>query len=336
MTTAVTPHEEPRKANRRRQILVLFLILALAYVVYMLVSYLFTGKSVQEMLPQPLANALQAPPRYAGQITGISRPLGVAVAPNGDIYVAETLGERLVRVYNKDGNEVRTLAPAGSDKANRLPVYVAVSSNGTVFVSDSLAGAIVMYSPQGEELGLVQPPFEEGWRPVALAFDKPGNLYVADHTSGKHRIVVLDKDLKLVREFGKEGWQPGEFSFPNGIAIDQNGNVYVADSNNGRVQAFDKTGAFLWAIGRGVGKGDLGLPRGVAVDEERKLLHIADTTNGTVNIYDIGGTTPKFLSSFGSSGLNADAFRFPNSVALDGSRVLVTDRENNRLTIWRY
>jgi sugar lactone lactonase YvrE len=120
---------------------------------------------------------------------------------------------------------------------------------------------IFVFSASGEPRGEIAAPVAEGWIPMALAFDRAGNLYVTDTTPGQHRVLVMDRQGILVRQFGKEGQDRGDFSFPNGIAVDSKGNIFVADSGNGRVQAFDKTGALLFAIGRGTAKGPA-MPRG--------------------------------------------------------------------------
>ena len=342
MTTAPTPYGEQPAPNRRpwvKRAVIVLLLLALAWMALVVFRYCTTGKPVAEIapLPKPLANALSQPPKYVGSYDGVARPLGVAVASNGTVYAPETSGERLIRVFDKDGQPGQAFAVEGTTKLSRYPIYVAVSpKDQRVYVSDQQALTIFIFTPNGEVVGHVPSPFEGGWAPLALAFDKAGNLYVTDVTPGNHRLVVLDPDGNLVRTFGTEGEGAGQFSFPNGIAVDGKGYVYVSDSGNGRVLAFDADGNLLYGIGRGVGKGDLALPRGIAVDDERRVLLVVDTTNQGVNVYDISGSTPKFIYTLGGQGTAADSFRFPNGVAVDGGKVYITDRENNRVTIWRF
>jgi DNA-binding beta-propeller fold protein YncE len=237
-----------------------------------------------------------------------------------------------------------------------------VSPGGDVYVSDRNTAAIYIFSPDGVAQGEVTPPkgFED-WHPLGLTFDKAGNLYVADVTPGKHRVLVLSATpastvridpvlqhalpegsiLKL--SFGTQGEEDGQFWFPNGIAVDGQGRIYVADSNNGRMQAFDKDGKFLFKINRGMSSGDLSIPRGIAVDSENRLL-IADTSRGAVQAYEISksvdsdeGEPLKFLGAFSGSVGDGVSFLFPNGLALDGhGQIYIADRAHNRVQVWKY
>jgi len=312
---------------------------ALGWLGIVAMQYLQTGKPIAdiEAVPRPVARLVQEPPQFSGSIWNVARPLGVAVGPDGTIYVTESAGERMVRAFNADGTLKAAFAPPGSEQLSRNPTYVAVSPSGDVYVSDLMRRAIFVFSARGEPRGELAAPVAEGWIPVALAFDRAGYLYVTDVTPSLHRVLVLDGAGALVRQFGTEGQDRGQFSFPNGIAADSKGNIFVADSGNGRVQAFDKNGTFLFAIGRGTAKGDLAMPRGIVIDEGRKELLVVDTTDQAVNVYDISNAAPKFLYALGGDGTMGSAFRFPNGIALDGKgHIFVTDRENHRVAAWRY
>jgi hypothetical protein len=51
-----------------------------------------------------------------------------------------------------------------------------------------------------------------------------------------------------VKQWGKLGSGPGEFSLPHAIQIDEKGTVYVADRENGRIEKFDLNDNFLGEI----------------------------------------------------------------------------------------
>jgi DNA-binding beta-propeller fold protein YncE len=289
--------------------------------------------------------------------------MGVAVSQDGKVYVTEVGGERMIHIYNSRGQEVGSFAPPDTEAAGRVPIYVAVSPEGDVYVSDRDTATIFVFSSDGTAKGKVTPPagFED-WHPLALAFDKTGNLYVSDVTPDKHRLIVLDPTpdstvevdptlahalpegsiLKL--SFGTQGEKDGQFWFPNGIAVDSQGRIYVSDSNNGRMQAFDKSGKFLFKISRGMSRGDLSIPRGIAVDEDGRLL-IVDTYRGAVQAYEISksagsdseGAPVKFAGAFSESPGDGVFFLYPNGLALDGkNQIYVADRANNRVQIWKY
>ncbi|MDP2675643.1 MAG: NHL repeat-containing protein [Dehalococcoidia bacterium] len=349
----------------------LILLAALGWVLLLIAQYCQTGNRISD-LPGvgPIAGLFDRPSfEYVGSINGLQNPMGVAVGQDGRVYVTETGGERMIHVYNSLREEVGSFAPPDTQAPGRVPVYVAVSPKGDVYVSDRGASAIFIFSPDGVPQGRVTPPegFED-WHPLGLTFDEAGNLYVADVTPGKHRVLVLNRvlilnptpastvgiDPVLVHalpegsilklSFGSQGEEDGQFWFPNGIAVDSQGRIYVADSNNGRMQAFDKDGKFLFKISRGMSPSDLSIPRGIAVDSENRLL-IVDTSRGAVQAYGISESAGsdsesaplQFLGAFSGSTGAGVFFQFPNGLALDGhGQIYIADRANDRVQIWKY
>lgn len=345
-------YEGQPKSNRARGwlklLILLLLLIALGWVLLLTIEYLRTGKPLGDLpgVPPPVVDLLDRPDfRYITSIEGLQTPMGVAVGRDGRVYVTETGGERLIHIYDRFWNEVGSFAPPDTQSTARVPIYVALNAEGDVYVSDRGTGIIYIFSADGEPKGEVKAPegFED-WHPLGLAFDNDGNLYVADVTPDKHRIVVLDPKGKVKFSFGAQGEADGQFWFPNGIAVDSQGRIFVADSNNGRMQAFDKDGNFLFKISRGMSSGDLAMPRGIAIDRRGRLL-IADTSRGAVQAYRVSedAGTPaedapvKFLGAFYGSVGDGVFFQFPNGLAMDGlGKIFIADRANNRVQVWEY
>lgn len=65
-------------------------------------------------------------------------------------------------------------------------------------------------------------------------FDKQGHLFVADGRANK--VLQLDDKGKVVRSWGQEGNQPGEFQLPHMLAADAGGNLYVGEIKGERFQ----------------------------------------------------------------------------------------------------
>ncbi len=315
----------------------LLLLGLLAAVVVVAVQYARTGASAGQLTSTPIpglpavVRTSPAPARYVGFLPGVGKPVGVAVGADGRLYVTEGSGERSVRVFDSFGQ------PAGAFKAaGGAPVYAASSPAGDIYVSDRQTATIQVYSREGALLREIGSPFgADNWQPIGLGFDTSGNLYVTDVTPGMHRVVVLDPAGRLLRQFGKEGNEPGAFSFPNAVAVDDAGQVYVADSNNARVQVFDPVGNLLTVLS-GSAAGGLALPRGLAIDAQRHLLFVVDTLGQAVAMFDLSRGAPAFVGQFGAGG-DAAGFEYPNGIALDGQgRLYVTDREHDRVQIWSY
>ncbi|WP_189015113.1 S-layer homology domain-containing protein [Paenibacillus marchantiophytorum] len=87
-------------------------------------------------------------------------------------------------------------------------------------------------------------------------------------------------------QWGEDGEEEGQFSFPQGMAIDQAGNLYVADTMNSRVQKFTSNGQFLqaWDIDGMV----FGMPRAIAVDHSG-LVYV-NNGQGNIRVFQSDGT----------------------------------------------
>lgn len=327
--------EEERKRRRRKQAALAAIGLILLAIIVILIIRALTGSTPLPGIPEKL-------PHYSFSVYGMAEPMDVAVSPDGErLYVTETGGKRLVRVYDpSSGHWIRNLVPPGGRKNLwRMPVYVAVSpKTEDVYVSDRLREDIEIYSPQGKFLRKLKPAgrLGKGSNPLGVAFDSNGRLYVTD-VGGKrsqHRVLVFGKGSRPLYRLGK----PGMFWFPNGLAIDSGGYVYVADSDNGRLAVLNPKGKLVSQVLRGVGEGDLGLPRGVAIHDGK--LFVVDTMSHTVKVYGISEGQPKlpaYIGSFGVEGIGNGQFQYPNGIAIgpDG-RIYIADRENDRVQVWTY
>jgi DNA-binding beta-propeller fold protein YncE len=324
------------KRRRRKIAALLAILVALAIIVFIILRSL-GGNSPLPGIPSEL-------PHYVSDLYGAKAPMGVAVSPSGDrVYVTESEGRRLVRVYDGSGDQVDTLKPRGRKGKWRLPVYVAVDpQTEDVYVSDRLREVVDVYDPDGKYLRAFRPKgrLGKGANPLGLAFDPEGDLYMTDVSGSRkdHRVLVFGGGEKLAEKPLRKIGSRGAFWFPNGLALDGDGNLYVADSNDGRLAIYDPDGKLASSIQRGVGEGDLGLPRGVAIDGDR--LFVVDTTSHTVKVYRLPGEVtevPRYVGSFGIEGLGDGQFQYPNGIAIGGDgRIYVTDRENDRVQIWSY
>lgn len=189
--------------------------------------------------PPPLAASFLA--SFGGEGSGdgaLGKPRGVAIAPSGELFVADA-GNRRVPRYDKNGKFLGDL-PAQFEE----PSAVAVAPGGKVYVLDALRDAIAKFDPNGGLVGWIGA--ERGmYRPRGISVDQAGTLYVAD--TGHGRVLVLDDEGRLIRALG-EGSKL--FPQPSDVITDRDGTLYVADPTRGRIVKLDAEGNYLleWRI----------------------------------------------------------------------------------------
>ena len=331
------PHEVlgPEDRRRRRRRLAILAVLSALAVVLLVFStwYLLFRKPISQ-LPLPGFD-LPPMPAYSYSLYGMGQPTGIAVTPDGSrVYVTQTTGEDAVLMLDGQGQVIAALQSPDTT-TDHVFVYVAISPiNAEVYVSDRPAADVLVFAPDGTFLRTFEPPASlVGWQPLGLNFTPDGHLFVTD--LGANAVYEFDKDGQLLRTIGSNGM----FNYPNATVEDALGRLYVSDSNNGRLVVFGRTGEVLGVIRRGSAIGDLGIPRGLAIDD-RGLLYVVDNTDHSIKVYRTSAdpvALPEFLGSFGEPGIGEGMFRFPNAVATDTrGRLYVADWNNDRVQVWTY
>jgi sugar lactone lactonase YvrE len=192
-----------------------------------------------------------------GAAARFDSPLGLAVATNGVIYVADC-GNHTVRAISAD-NVVTTLAgsagawgatdASGNSARFNGPIGLALDSQGNLFVSDSNNHLIRKITPARDVTTFAGSQLENGFadgdghnakffQPAELAFDAHGNLYVADSMNHAIRRISADGKVSTVAGFTKTpGADDGDnqrarFYNPYGVAVLPSGQLAISDSYN--------------------------------------------------------------------------------------------------------
>ncbi len=256
----------------------------------------------------------------AAVLAEINDPTAVAVDAQGDVYVADSLN-----------NRVRKITPAG--------VITTIAGNGN-------------YGFSGDGGPATQ---AELWDPVGLAIDSAGNLYIADFYNNRIRKVTPAGTISTVAGYGTYGFAgdgggatKAWFEGPTAVAVDSKGDLFIADSGNDRIRKVTPAwGQITTIAGTGVfgysGDGgpatsaELNGIAGLAVDSAGNL-YIADQYDNRIRrispsgvITTVAGTG---LAGFSGDGGPATAaeLSFPSGVATDSNgAVFIADEGNQRV-----
>ncbi len=261
----------------------------------------------------------------------LDTPGGIAVSPNGDIYIADS-NNNVIRVVDAYGN----IEPvAGSYELGAgfsgdfgpaivaqldTPDGVAVAPDGDLIIADSHNDRIRRVDRPTGIMTTIAGSGENGYdddekpateaalnTPTAVVAAPNGDIYIAD--SLNYRIRMIEARTGLIHTIAGDG-TPGEgidvgdggpatkahLNMPSDVAVAANGDIYIADMHHNRVRKVDaRTHIIRTVAGTGAWgySGDDGLatnarlagPAGVAVVEEPDnavTIFIADYYNGHV------------------------------------------------------
>lgn len=150
-------------------------------------------------------------------------PCDVAVAANGDIFVADGhVNNRIVK-FSKDGTFLKAWGQRGSGPGEfSVPHTIAIDSQGRIFVGDRGNRRIQIFSPDGQYLD----QWTQFGRPSGVLITRDDTLYVADVSEPGGGITIGSAKTGVVS--GRI-----EGTLPESIAIDREGSVYAGETTTG-------------------------------------------------------------------------------------------------------
>lgn len=246
------------------------------------------------------------------------QPEGLAVSPDGTVYISDAAMHRIRRI-RPDG-VMETVAGTGvpgffGDDGPALkarlsaPYGLALDRAGNLYFADLGNSRIRKISPNGQIAtvvggGTADPITAEGGPATRLALKEPrnvavdaqGTLYVSDF--GAHLVYRVSAGglVNTLAGTGERGYSgdkslavKAQLSYPAGLAVDLSGSVYVGDSGNKRVRKIQ--GGLITTVTDGGGKPlEFGVPTGVAIDT-LNTLYVADRSDVVVAVTSAGAVT---------------------------------------------
>lgn len=259
-----------------------------------------------------------------GQGNKLVGPAGVAC--DGDrIFVADSRNSRLLYYTLQD--EILNLIREVKLARQVQPRTVQVGAEGEVLVYDSRAKGILRFDGSGNRLGKLQPEgVPSGARIIPKSFrvDGSGNIYLLD-VYGR-RVVVLDKEGVFQRQIAF----PQEFGFISDLAVDGKKRIFIIDSVRSQVFSAAPDEDTFAPLSENL-KEHLTYPTYMEVDT-KGLLYLVDEETSTVGVLRRDGS---FRGSMFNRGRKEGLLYYPSQMCVeDGSRIIIADRDNNRVQVF--
>lgn len=251
-------------------------------------------------------------------------PTAVAVDRKGNLYIADTMNHR-VRMVDSETGIISTLAGTGQARFS------------------------------GDDGPAHQATLNE---PAALAVDDGGQLYIADQSN--HRVRVVDLKTGVIRTVAGTGIATYDgdgksavdtaLAGPSGLALAGN-RLYIADTFNGRVRCVELSSGLMTTVAGDGGvyryespsdtsSPSLSRPTGIALDHEGRLF-LTDSDNHLIRQWD-GASGAAFcvagqgVPSYSGDGVAAReaSLCYPFGIVADrDGTLLVADTFNHRIRV---
>lgn len=244
-------------------------------------------RTIGAVLPDPTPSAVFHEPR------------GMAFAPNGDLWVSDTVHHQFVR-FDADGDIVDTCGQRAAEGTAlgqfNWPRGIAVDpATGNLWIADTKQHQLQVLSEDcevlGQNVGFVKgTPAGADTRSFNWPYDiaiRPTDRFAFVVDTQNHRIKAYDvanatwptdnKGPQPAYVFGTRGTGGTNLRWPSAVAVGPTGNVFVADRGNNRIQelSFSPASGFAFVRTWNAG-GTLHEPEGVAVDATGRVV-VADS-----------------------------------------------------------
>jgi sugar lactone lactonase YvrE len=238
-------------------------------------------------------------------VNGLLMPWGLAVDGAGDVFVAEPIFGKVVKVPANGAAQTS----AGSGFTN--PYGVAADAAGNVFIVDSPGGfAVEIPANGGQQITLASGLND----PYGVAVDKAGDVFIAD--TYNHRV------LELPAGGGAQISVGSGLVLPVDLKVDAQGNLYIADRVAGVVK-----------IPAGGGQ-----QVAVPISGLNEAMAVAMDAAGNLFVADYYNSRVVELPANGGPQMNVplNGTIVPAGLAVDArGNLLVSDDENNVVVKWQ-
>lgn len=180
-------------------------------------------------------------------------PTNIAIAPNGDLYVADGYGSSYINQYDAKGKYIRTFGGFGTGEGQlNKPHGLIVDTRGqesVLLVADRSNNRLQTFTLDGRHVS-----FGDGINLPCHFAERKGVLLIPDLAA---RVTLMDRQNKVILHLGEDSsgtWRelrtqsrdrftPGKFVSPHGACFDHADNIFVVEwVEVGRVTKLRKVG----------------------------------------------------------------------------------------------
>ncbi len=240
--------------------------------------------------------------------TGLREPQGVTVDSDGNVYVSDTLHNRVLAL--SAGSTKQTLLPF---EGLSFPTGVTTDNTGAVYVNDAGNKRVLVLAAGAKKQ--IQLPFTDLGNPTGLTVDIAHTVYVTD--TANNRVVALAADSTTESFLPFTGLKA-----PTGLVVTDDGTIYVADGGNNRVLALAR-GSKIQTTLPFTGLSD---PGGVTVDSEG-AVYVTDSADNRALKLPVGSSEQVVLPF-----PNLD---YPWGLAVDQNGTVYVAGNNNKILALR-
>jgi len=265
----------------------------------------------------------------------LKAPIWVALDGAGNLYISD-LSSNVIRKVTASTGIITTVAGNGTPTYSGdngaatsaslyFPAGLALDVAGNLYIADEYNSAVRKVTASTGVITTVAGTGGFGYsgdggaatsaqlaRPIGVALDATGNLYLADSSSGTVRKVTASTGvISAVAGTGTSGYSgdggaatSAQLNHPAGIAVDGAGDLFIADYTNNVIRKVAAgSGIITTAVGTGnhgyAGDGgsatnaELWVPTDVILDSAGNL-YISDTVNSVVREVNVIAASVNF------------------------------------------